>query len=123
MTTPRDPRTLLPLTPLAFQVLLALAHGPRHGYGILRDVTDRSDGLFRLKTGTLYVLLPRLSAEGLVEVAPASSLEDPGPTPGSPRRYYRLTSFGRSVLTAESRRMAAAASDAARALRRRDAKA
>jgi DNA-binding PadR family transcriptional regulator len=47
----RDPRALLPLTPLAFQVLLALADEARHGYGIIREVETRTDGLIRLPQG------------------------------------------------------------------------
>src|SRR4029453_5518600 len=64
---PADPPRFLPLTPLAFQVLLALADTDRHGYAIIREVEDRSDGLIALRTGTLYTMLQRLSAERLIE--------------------------------------------------------
>lgn len=99
---PVDPRSFLPLTPLAFQVLLALAGTDRHGYGIIREVDERTDGLIRLRTGTLYTLLQRLIDEGLIEDAPTPAGET---TDDSRRKYYRLTELGRSVLSAEARRL------------------
>ncbi len=65
--TAPDPRSFLPLTAHAFQVLLALSDEHRHGYGIIREVEDRTDGIIRLRTGTLYTLLQRLLDEGLIE--------------------------------------------------------
>ena len=99
---PRDPRSFLPLTPLAFQVLLALAGTDRHGYGIIREVDERTDGLIRLRTGTLYTLLQRLTEEALIEDAPTPAGET---TDDARRKYYRLTELGRSVLGAEARRL------------------
>ena len=99
---PVDPRSFLPLTPLAFQVLLALADTERHGYGIIREVDERTDGLIRLRTGTLYTLLQRLLEEKLIEES------DKRPSPDQDderRRYYRLTELGRSVVGAEARRL------------------
>lgn len=110
----RDPRSLLPLTPIVFHVLLALADEPRHGYGILTDVDDRTDGVIALRTGTLYVLLQRLSDERLIEQVTPPRGAAPARTPGSPRRYYTLTTFGRAVLAAEARRLEAALGDARR---------
>jgi DNA-binding PadR family transcriptional regulator len=98
----RDPRSFLPLTPLAFQVLLALAGTDRHGYGIIREVDERTDGLIRLRTGTLYTLLQRLSEEALIEDAPAPANDMNDDTR---RKYYRLTVLGRTVLGAEARRL------------------
>jgi DNA-binding PadR family transcriptional regulator len=98
----RDPRSFLPLTPLAFQVLLALADADRHGYGIIREVADRTDGLVTIRTGTLYTLLQRLLDERLLEESTRR------PAPGDDderRRYYRLTRLGRGVLQAEARRL------------------
>jgi len=98
----RDPRSFLPLTPLVFQVLLALADADRHGYGIIREVAERTDGLITLRTGTLYTLLQRLLDEGLLEKPtrrPAAGEDD------ERRRYYRLTPLGRGVLHAEARRL------------------
>jgi len=97
----RDPRSLLPLTPLAFQVLLALAENPRHGYGIIQEVDARTDGLIRLRTGTLYTLLQRLLDEGLLAPEGAADRSDPSRR----RRHYRLTAFGRRVLAAEAKRL------------------
>jgi DNA-binding PadR family transcriptional regulator len=105
-----DPRSFLPLTPLAFQVLLALADMRRHGYGIIGEVRDRTDGLITLRTGTLYTLLQRLLDDDLVEPvdAPARAEED------ERRKYYGLTPLGRDVLAAEVRRLEAALGDARR---------
>ena len=97
-----DPRSFLPLTPLAFQVLLALAGTDRHGYGIIREVDERTDGLIRLRTGTLYTLLQRLSEEALIEDAPAPADDT---SDDARRKYYRLTALGRTVLGAEARRL------------------
>lgn len=115
MAKPNDPRSFLPLTPLAFEVLLALAATPRHGYGIIREIETRTDGLIKLRTGSLYVLLQRLADERLVSIDAAPPSDAPEKTPGSPRRYYALTPLGRDVLSAEARRLQAALSDARRA--------
>jgi DNA-binding PadR family transcriptional regulator len=105
---PADPRSFLPLTPLAFQVLLALAGTERHGYGIIREVDERTDGLIKLRTGTLYTLLQRLLEELLIEDATAPAGED------ERRKYYRLTELGRDVLAAEARRLESLISEARR---------
>lgn len=98
-----DPRSFLPLTPLVSQVLLALAEGPRHGYGIILEVGARTDGLITLRTGTLYLLLQRLVDQRLIEGASmpahAAKLDD------QRRRYYQLTPLGSAVLAAEARRL------------------
>lgn len=96
-----DPRSFLPLTPLAFEVLLALADRPRHGYGIILEVGERTDGLIRLRTGTLYVLLQRLADQKLIE----ESDERPDAGDDSRRKYYNVTPLGRAVLQAEARRL------------------
>jgi len=111
-STAEDPRSLLPLTHLAFQVLLALADADRHGYGIIKEVADRTDGTTTLRTGTLYTLIPRLVETGLVvetDLRPVPDEED-----DERRRYYALTDLGRAVVTAEARRLAALVSDARR---------
>jgi len=108
---PRDPRSLLPLTPLAFHVMLALADEPRHGYGIIREVDTRTDGLIRLRSGTLYTLLQRLLTEDLI----VESADRPDPDEDDERRrYYAVTDLGRRVLAAETRRLEAAVSEAKR---------
>lgn len=97
-----DPRSLLPLTPIVFQVLLSLADGDRHGYGIIREVDRRTDGLIVLRTGTLYTVMKRLLDLRLVE----DSDQRPSPAEDDERRrYYRLTPFGKSVIEAEARRL------------------
>lgn len=96
-----DPRRYLPLKPDALYVLLVVTESPRHGYGIIRDVEERSDGEMRLQTGALYRLLKRLLAERLIEeVVPPGSDPD-----GERRRYYRATALGGLVLRAELDRM------------------
>lgn len=105
---PTDPRPFLPLTPLACQVLLALADGDRHGYGIIREVNERTAGAVRIRTGTLYTMVQRLLEERLIDDSPARPAEGDDER----RKYYRLTRLGRDVLEAETRRMAALVSDA-----------
>jgi DNA-binding PadR family transcriptional regulator len=106
-----DPRSFLPLTPLAFQVLLALADTPRHGYGVMREVDERTDGLIRMRTGTLYVLLSRLVEQALIAEIdpPADAVSD-----ARERRYYDVTPLGRAVLQAEARRLASVVDEARR---------
>jgi DNA-binding PadR family transcriptional regulator len=91
-----------PLTPPVFQVLLSLADGDKHGYAILKDVEEHSGGEVRLNTGTLYAIVKRLLAEGLiVEPRNRPRAEDDDQR----RRYYRLTPKGRAVAAAEVERM------------------
>ena len=110
-TTPPDPRSFLPLTPLAFQVLLALADDDRHGYGIILEVRERTDGLISLGTGTLYTMLQRLLEESLIGEAqrPARRPED-----DQRRKYYALTALGREVIAAEARRLQGVLAEAQR---------
>jgi DNA-binding PadR family transcriptional regulator len=101
MTTPpkRDPAALLPLTPAMFHVLLSLAAGDKHGYAILKEVTTRTAGEAELSTGTLYGLIKRMLADGLI----VSPLRRPAAADDDERRrYYRLTDFGRQVAAAEA---------------------
>ncbi len=111
MAALRDPRSFLPLTPLAFEVLLALADSARHGYGIIREVDDRTGGLIRLRTGTLYTLLQRLMDAALIEEAERRPRPDED---DERRKYYRLTALGTGVLAAEARRLDAVLGDARR---------
>jgi len=96
---------LLPLTPVAFEILLALADGERHGYFIMQEVERRSGGRVNLHPGTLYRALNRLLGEGLIEEIDAPEPARPEPHDGR-RRYYRVTSFGREVAAAEAERLA-----------------
>ena len=91
------------LTPAAFHILLALAAGERHGYGIMREVEALTDGRVRLGPGTLYRTLQRLLADGLI----AESEERPDPAlDDERRRYYRLTARGGRLAAAEAERLA-----------------
>jgi DNA-binding PadR family transcriptional regulator len=110
-TPPTDPRSFLPLTPFAFQVLLALADATRHGYGIIREVDERTGGLIKLRTGTLYTLLQRLLEEGLIEESDDRGHPDED---DERRRYYGVTTLGRAVLNAEARRMESLVGEARR---------
>src|SRR5262245_59577012 len=98
----RDPLSLLPLTAALLHVLLSLADGDKHGYAIIKEVHDRTSGEVTLGAGTLYAMLKRLLADGLV----VESGERPDPhLDDERRRYYRLTTFGRDVAIAEIRRL------------------
>ncbi len=94
----------------AFFVLTALVGQPRHGYGIVGDVADLSDGRVQLKVGTLYGVLDRLVADGLVEPDREEIAN------GRLRRYYRLTERGRDALAVEAARQAANARAATKRL-------
>ena len=107
----RDPAALLPLTPAAFHVLVALADAELHGYAVIKEVSTRTAGRVELGTGTLYGIIKRLLAEGLVVESkrrPAAAHDD------ERRRYYRLTPFGKLVVIAETERLEAMV-DAAKA--------
>ena len=96
------PSSLLPLPVSEFQILLALADEERHGYGIMREVSERTSGEVQLGPGTLYGSIKRMVARGLIEESderPDPELDD------ERRRYYRITSLGRRVVVAEARRM------------------
>jgi len=106
MDRPRRPpaEKLIPLSPVVFDVLLALSDDERHGYAIMRDVAARSAGATRLLPGSLYRALARLVEDGLVEESDERPLPD---LDDERRRYYRLTALGRKVVAAEARRLAA----------------
>ena len=96
------PESQLPLTPATFQILMALVEGERHGYAIMREVAERSDGAVRLGPGTLYGTLKRLLELGMV--AESGERADPD-TDDERRRYYRITKVGLSTARAEARRL------------------
>jgi DNA-binding PadR family transcriptional regulator len=98
----REPEIMLPLTPAVFHILLALADGEKHGYGIMKEVSQRSEGSVRMGPGTLYGSIRRMLASGLIEATderPDPAIDD------ERRRYYRLTDFGLRVTEAEARRL------------------
>src|SRR5688572_16572288 len=95
-----DPERFLPLTPVAFEILLALAEGPRHGYDVLLGIERRTRGRVVPNPGTLYRALDRLVREGLLETAEGSGAA------GEPRRHFRLSPLGARVAAAEAARLA-----------------
>jgi DNA-binding PadR family transcriptional regulator len=97
----RDPASLVPLTPAIFHILLALAGGESHGYGIMIEVEKVTGGQIRLGPGTLYRSLQRMLVEGLIE-----EFDDPDNPDQERRRNYKVTRFGRSVAQEEAKRLA-----------------
>jgi DNA-binding PadR family transcriptional regulator len=101
MPDTRSPEDFLPLATDALLILLALAAHPLHGYGIIRDVEERSERQTVLQTGALYRTLRRLLRDELIEECAAP----PGEGDDTRRRFYRPTRRGRAVLEAEVARM------------------
>ncbi|MEJ2264034.1 MAG: PadR family transcriptional regulator [Anaerolineales bacterium] len=102
---------LLPLTPAVFHILLVLADGERHGYAIMQEVAEITNGQMQMGPGTLYGSIKRMLRAGLIEEAderPDPALDD------SRRRYYQLTDLGRKVLAAEAERLARLVEEARR---------
>jgi DNA-binding PadR family transcriptional regulator len=97
-----NPEEMLPLSPAVFHILLALADGERHGYSIMQEIAEQTGGTLRIGPTTLYRSIKHLLEGGLIaEVAerPDAALDD------ERRRYYRLTTFGQQVASAEARRL------------------
>src|SRR5580693_4579481 len=97
-----DPQRFIPLKPQWFHIMLSLAGGEQHGYGIMQDVLQRTRGKVRLWPATLYGSIKRLIEAELIEESderPAPELDD------ARRRYYRLTPLGKRVLDAECERL------------------
>src|SRR5262245_7206500 len=95
----RPSDSILPLTPISFEILLALLEGDRHGYAILQQVESRTAGLLPLRTGTLYRALARLEEAGLIVLVDGPDTDD------ERRRYYRITPRGRDVAREEAKRL------------------
>jgi len=98
-----DPQALLPLPPVTFHILVALADTDRHGYAIIQDIAARTDGALKIQAGTLYRSIQRMLEQGLLvekRTRPQIGEDD------QRRRYYRITPFGRAVAQAEARRLA-----------------
>ena len=93
---------MLPLTPLSFHILLALADADRHGYGIIKEVRERTNGEMNPGAGTLYAAVQRMLDDNLVD----ETNDRPAVGDDERRRYYRLTEFGRQVARAEALRLA-----------------
>ncbi len=94
----QSPESFLPLTPVAFEILLALGEGERHGYEVMVDIERRSGGRISPNPGTLYRALDRLVQEGLLTSAVR-------PVDGESRRLFSLSPLGRAVAAAEAARL------------------
>lgn len=89
-----------PLTHIVYAVLLSLTGGAKHGYAIIKDVFERTEGGIELEAGTLYAAIKRLRDDGWIEEVEGDADAD------ARRRYYGITKEGRRVLRAESERLA-----------------
>lgn len=103
MTTEEEIAEFLPLREPTFLILLSLAESEKHGYAILKDVMEISQGKVKMSTGTLYEALARLLDQGFIERIP----ETIEPHPGKPRKAYGLTHKGQQVVAAETARLQA----------------
>ena len=108
----KTPESLLPLTPAVLHILLVLADGERHGYAIAQEVETISDGQVCMGPGTLYGSILRMTESKLLEEVTTRRKEDGDER----RRYYRLTAFGKRVLTGELERLNAVVNLARRKL-------
>jgi DNA-binding PadR family transcriptional regulator len=103
MGTDRDRiEQLLPLRPVEFHILLSLASGERHGYGIIQDIEARGESSVP-DVGTMYRALARMADGGLIAAAPAQAKD----SSDERRNYYRITEKGLRVAKAEARRLQA----------------
>jgi DNA-binding PadR family transcriptional regulator len=104
-----NPDLHLPVKPVAFQILLSLADGERHGYGITQDIGARTAARMQIEPGNLYRSLKAMLDDGLIEESerrPAPDLDD------QRRRYYRITPLGKKVALAETARLEALVAEA-----------
>jgi len=98
MTNRSSPPEPVALKPADFHILLVLSEGNLHGYGLMKQVGEQSQGRVQLEVGSLYRLIGRLRSQGLIERAD----EEDG---GSRRRDYRITDRGRATLELEVERL------------------
>jgi DNA-binding PadR family transcriptional regulator len=90
----------MPLKPVDMELLLALADGDLHGYGLVQAIAAHTDGLVVLDPGNLYRVVKRLLAEGLIAESDRAPQDD-----GERRKYYRITPLGGRVLAMELDRL------------------
>lgn len=103
------PESFLPLNRDTFHILVSLADRDRHGYAVMQDVLERTNGALRLSPSSLYASIRRLLEQGLIE----ELAERPDPEHDDERRrYYRLTKVGRKVAVAEAHRLERLIADA-----------
>lgn len=104
----REVDAMLPLSPIDLQILLVLSQADVHGYGLMKAVEEQSAGKVRLEVGSLYRVIKRLLGSGLIEEAgdgthaAGEKTASRGP---KPRRFYRVSEFGREVAAAEAGRL------------------
>ncbi len=98
-------KTLLPLREPTFFILLSLAQGEKHGYAIIKESDQLSQGRIKLSTSTLYEALFRLLDQKLIERVDERESPTKEKRPGRPRKFYRLTEMGQHILEAEIGRM------------------
>lgn len=101
--SPKTAAEFIPLTPLWFNILLAAADGPTHGYAAIKEIEHRTGGAVNPGTGTMYVALQRLTQEGLLAEAEEGRQEYDDKRA---RRHYELSPLGREVCALEARRLA-----------------
>lgn len=102
-SVPKGAKSPVRMTPAFFHILLSMVDEEKHGYAIMREVSERTSGTIRLGPGSLYWSINRLQEAGLIEEA------DERPDPDNDderRRYYRLSGLGRDVLTSEAETLA-----------------
>ena len=100
--TETGPEDFLPLTPLWFNILLAIGDAPRHGYAIIKEIERRTEGGMSPATGTVYLALQRLLEDGLI----VETAEREPPAGRRKRRVYDLTPLGKRVTALEAERIA-----------------
>jgi DNA-binding PadR family transcriptional regulator len=97
--------SIAPMSPVDFHVLLVLSRGPLYGYAVMKALAEESAGVVTPEIGSLYRILARLVAHGLVEQSDDVPVEVREPHPGRKRKYYALTPAGDAALRDEARRM------------------
>ncbi len=97
-----EPASFLPVPAANLHILIALGPGEKHGYALMRDIEELSDGRMRMGPGTLYGSVKRMVADGLVE---ETTSRTDRPLDEQRRRYYRLTPLGERVCAAELERL------------------
>jgi DNA-binding PadR family transcriptional regulator len=91
----------LPLTEATFFILLSLSNAPKHGYAIMKEVNELSNGRIKFSTGTLYGAIRRLLEQGWIK-----RVSDPEPNPTDrQRKAYTLTDKGKKIVNAEVERL------------------
>ena len=90
-----------PIAPAVFHILIALADEPRHGYGIMQDVSSRTSGKIKMSPGTLYGSIKQMLEDGLIEEVRGRRAADNDER----RRYYRITTAGREAARREMARL------------------